>query len=85
VATVNDWVIRVPFRSREDSLDSVACEATGLPENADRLVAQHLAILAQVTGDRTAGDLIDRLGAMTRKARRRVLGRCPRGVRIAAL
>jgi hypothetical protein len=66
------WSIKVPHRTREDTLIDVAASATSLADD-DRRVTQHIVLEAQVAGDRSAGDLLDRLGAMSREARRQVL------------
>jgi hypothetical protein len=59
---VSDWTIRVPHRTREDSLVDVAGLARTLPD--DRAVARQLAINARLDGLRTAGELIDRLDGL---------------------
>jgi hypothetical protein len=69
---VTEWVIRVPYWSRDDSLIDVAAEATNLP-NEDRRVVQHLVLEAHVAGDDRVGHLLDRLSAMKRQERRQVL------------
>jgi hypothetical protein len=68
-------MIRVPFRSRDDSLADVADYARALPAGEDRDVVRGLVLEAAESGMTTAGDMLDALEGMTPEARRRLLDR----------
>jgi hypothetical protein len=72
---MSDDVIRVPFRSTDDSLADVADAARALPAGEDRAVVRGLVLEAAESGMATAGDMLDALGRMTPEARRRLLDR----------
>ena len=68
-------MIRVPFRSRDDSLADVADAARALPAGEDRAVVRGLVLQAAESGMATAGDMLDALTGMSPEARRRLLDR----------
>jgi hypothetical protein len=72
---VSDDVLRVPYRSRDDSLADVADAAEALPAGAQRAVVRGLVLEAAESGMTTAGQVLDALGGMTVDARRRLLDR----------
>jgi hypothetical protein len=53
--------ISVPYRSRDDSLADVGADGRHLPDVEEREVVRGLIAEAHQLGDRTAGDLLDRL------------------------
>jgi hypothetical protein len=67
--------IRIPYRSRDDSLADVADAARALPAGAQRAVVRGLVLEAAESGMSTAGDMLEALGRMTPDARRRLLDR----------
>ena len=66
------WQIRIPYRSRADSLVDVI-GATRHLEGDKAAVAREIAQRAQLGGLRTAGELIDRLEATSKAERRQLL------------
>jgi hypothetical protein len=72
---MSDDVIRVPYRSRDDSLADVADAARALPAGEDRAVVRGLVLEAAESGMSTAGQVLDALEGMTVDARRRLLDR----------
>lgn len=71
---MSDWQIRIPYRSRSDSLTDVVEAARELPTDEDRDVVRQL-VLGEIVGGSatTAGDLLDQLEAATPELRRRLL------------
>ena len=67
------WSISIPFVSRSDSLPAVADAARALPEGDDRAVARQIVLRGMTSGMTTAGDLVDRLAAMSPAERRALL------------
>lgn len=67
--------IRIPFRSRDDSLADVANAARALPAGEDRAVVRGLVLEAAESGMSTAGHVLDALEGMAPDARRRLLDR----------
>ena len=72
---MSDDVIRVPYRSPDDSLADVADPARSLPSGDVRDTVRGLVLEAAESGMATAGDMLDALGRMTPDARRRLLDR----------
>jgi hypothetical protein len=72
---MSDDVIRVPYRSPDDSLADVADPARSLPSGDDRDTVRGLVLEAAASGMSTAGQVTDALGGMTPDARRRLLDR----------
>jgi hypothetical protein len=70
---VSDWAIRIPYRSRDDSLADVDLAARRELDGKDCVVTRQIAMEAMLNGDRTAGDLIDRVDRLSRAERRRLL------------
>jgi hypothetical protein len=70
---MSDWAIRIPYRRRDDLLADVDLAARRELEGEDAMVTRHLATAAMLAGDRTAGDLIDRIDRATPAQRRRLL------------
>ena len=64
--------IHIPHRDRDESLIDVAGHARML-DAEDRDVTRQVVLDARLAGDRTAGDLIDRLAAMEPVERRQML------------
>jgi hypothetical protein len=71
---MSDDAIKVPFRSRDDSLADVADAARALPAE-DRAVVRGLVLDAAQSGMSTAGQVLDALEGMTPDARRRLRDR----------
>jgi hypothetical protein len=69
------WTIDVPYRTRDDGLVDVAFAGRALPDPESRAVLRELVLEATVAGDRTAGDLFDRLAKITPAERRHLLDR----------
>jgi hypothetical protein len=63
------WEIRIPYRSREDSLAEVGFAARQL-DAEERAIVRALVLQAALGGCRTAGDLLDRVGHATVAERR---------------
>ena len=66
------WNIQIPHRDPGDSLVEVAGLARHL-DGDDRLVARAIALGARLDGLATAGELIDRIGALEPQERRKML------------
>ena len=69
------WTIDIPYRSRDDKLVDVAFAGRALPDPESRAVLRELVLEAAIAGDKTAGDLFDRLGRTEPADRRRLLDR----------
>src|SRR5262245_15048798 len=69
------WTLDIPYRSRDDELIDVDVAGRALPDPEARLVLRELVLAAAIAGDRTAGDLIDRLERSAPGDRRRLLDR----------
>jgi hypothetical protein len=70
--TDNKWQISIPYRDRSDSLAELGFDA-GLLGEEDRAVTRHLVLRALLEGDKTTGDLLDRLEAADPTERRELL------------
>jgi hypothetical protein len=68
------WELKIPFRSRSDSLGAVFEAARVLPADEDRAVARQL-VLGEIAGGSatTAGELIDQLEKASPEQRRKML------------
>jgi hypothetical protein len=55
------WQILFPYKSRDESLTTVAGSARHLSTDEDRQVCRQLVLEAMERGARTAGDLLDEL------------------------
>jgi hypothetical protein len=73
------WEIRIPFRSRDDSLADVAGAARHLGDKEEAAVVRQLVLDAALASHRTAGDLIDNLDRLSPAERRRVLDKAREG------
>jgi len=67
------WQIQIPFADRTESLVDVAAHARTLETDESRATVRQLVLDARLEGDRTAGDLLDRLAAMEPVERRQML------------
>ena len=76
------WQIRVPFRSRQDSLVDVAALVRHVPgQDEDRSALRQLVIQAQIDGvAASAGELIDHIDALEPTERRAMLDAARAGV-----
>jgi hypothetical protein len=70
---MSGWSIQIPYRDRSDPLSTVADAARSLPADQDRAVARQLVLDGARDGLVTAGDLLDRLDAMSPEERRALL------------
>jgi hypothetical protein len=68
------WQIQIPCRDRDDSIIDVAANARHLPDEEAK-VALAIATDAMVDGVETAGQLLDKLGAMSQPERHELLNR----------
>ena len=71
---MSDWQLRIPYRSRSDSLTSVADAARELPTDEERAVVRQL-VLDEIVGGSaaTAGELLDKVEKASPAERRRML------------
>jgi hypothetical protein len=69
---MSDWTIRLPVRDRSDSIAEITFDARFLGEE-DGKVTRHLVVQPLLDGDRTVGDLIDRVERADPAERRRML------------
>jgi len=67
--------VRVPYRSRDDSLVDVGAAARVIDDRVERETVRELAAQAHAAGDRTAGDLIDRIERADPAQRRAIVNR----------
>jgi hypothetical protein len=67
------WEINLPVRDRADRLAEVAIDSHQLADPEERVTVRELVLQATLAGDRTAGDLLDRLEAAGPAGRRPIL------------
>jgi len=67
------WELRIPYRSREDSLADVALDTAELDAEDARVTRQ--LVMDAIGTDATAGELIDRIERMSQAERRDLLDR----------
>jgi hypothetical protein len=67
------WTISIPHASRDEPLSLTASRARHLATDDDRAVARQIVFAGMLRGLRSAGDLLDELGAATPAERRGLL------------
>ena len=67
------WTIDIPYRTLDDELIDVVVAGRALPDPESHAVLRELVLEAAIAGDRTAGDLFDRLAKVRPAERRRLL------------
>lgn len=70
---MSSWEIRLPIRDRDAPIGEVALDAHVLEDPEERATIRELTLGAVLAGDKTAGDLLDRLAGAGVGGRRQML------------